>query len=292
MSKQGVDIVTGVRWAGYSCKRMIWAAIVIILSCLCGVSVHADATPSSYVIRFSDEPQAALLRPDQIQPATNHNEVNPQKKVNEWFSQNDFKGAYPMWAKADGRFWFAGPPGQRYLRVQAQDAYFIFVKQLDQPIHLNERSILEIVWAVDTFPDDASMGVYNRQDRAVVVVISFGDKVRGNWKNVPRGLAFYWNESDTIGQSYTCIKPEGGPPGHQQACTYPHVKYIPLQKGHPKHVKRDRVNLTDAFKTHFRDYTQQNGLPPITAISIESRSDLTESTAASRLYSIAFHPPE
>jgi hypothetical protein len=62
-----------------------------------------------------------------------------------------------------------------------------------------------------------------------------------------------------------------------------------LQRGDSGQVKHNRVNLVETFTTHFPDYVQQHGTPPMTAISIESRSDLTQSTAAAKLYSIALY---
>jgi hypothetical protein len=264
---------------------MTCAALICAYLILAQVSVHADAP--AFQIRFSDEPNAPLILPQQMHNTASDKEINPQKEVKKWFKRQGLKGAYPPFASLNGRFWFAGSPGQRYLRIHAQDDYFIFAHQLDPQVNTQTHPIFEIVWAVDTFPHNASMGVYNRHDRALVVVVSFGDKVSGNLKNVPRGLAFYWGENDEVGRSYTCITPAGAPSGHQQACTYPHVKYIPLQRGDRGKVKHDRVNLVETFTTHFPDYVQQHGVPPVTAISIEARSDLTQSTAAAKLYSIA-----
>jgi Protein of unknown function (DUF3047) len=267
-------------------RNLMTFAVVISCVYLIFSQMSAHAEVPAFQIRFSDEPNAPLILPQQLSKAESGNEINPQKKVKNWFKQHGWKGAYPPFAGTNERFWFAGPPGQRYLRIHAQNDFFIFVHQLDHPVNLQTHPIFEIVWAVDTFPQNASMGVYNRHDRAVVVVISFGDKVSGNLKNVPRGLAFYWGENDEVGRSYTCIAPAGAPSGHQQACTYPHVKYIPLQQGDGGKVKYNRINLVETFTTHFFDYVQQHGMPPMTAISIESRSDLTHSTASARLYSI------
>jgi hypothetical protein len=270
-------------------RNTMMRAALIGCACVILSQMGAVADAPAFQIRFSDEPGAPLLLPQQIHNAESGNESNPQKNVKKWFKQHSFKGAYPPFAGTNGRFWFAGPSSQRYLRVQAQDDYFVFAHQLDPPVNPQDHPIFEIVWAVDTFPQKASMGVYKRQDRAIVVVISFGDKVSGNLKNVPRGLAYYWGENDEVGRSYTCIVPAGAPAGHQQACTYPHVKYIPLQRGDSGRVKRSRVNLVEAFTAHFPDYVPQHGMPPITALSIESRSDLTQSTAAARLYSVALY---
>ncbi len=264
---------------------------VAVVSCaylfLAQMSAHADAP--AFQLRFSEEPNAPMILPQQIHHSESVKEINPQTNVKKWFKQHAWKGAYPPFAGLNGRLWFAGPPGQRYLRIHAQDDYFIFAHQLDSPANLHNHPIFEIVWVVDTFPHNASMGLYNRHDRAVVVVLSFGDKVSGNLKNVPRGLAFYWGENDEVGRSYTCITPEGAPSGHQQACTYPHVKYIPLQRGESGRVKLNRVNLVETFTTHFPDYVQQHGMPPLTAIAIEARSNLTQSKAAAKLYSLALY---
>jgi hypothetical protein len=107
--------------------------------------------------------------------------------------------------------------------------------------------------------------------------------------DVPRGLAFFWGESETVGASYTCIAPRQGPSEERMQCVYPHVKYIALRSGGAGTVHTDRVNLLELFRQQFPDYWQEHReVPPVVAVSFEARSDRTKSQSVARLYALTF----
>ena len=106
---------------------------------------------------------------------------------------------------------------------------------------------------------------------------------------VPRGLAFFWGETDTIGQTYTCRPPRAGFVGDPLQCVYPHIKYIALRQGGAGMVQTDHVNLLEVFPQQFPDYWQaHHAVPPVVGVSFEARSDRTASLARARLYRVAF----
>jgi hypothetical protein len=185
---------------------------------------------------------------------------------------------------------FAGPSTQRYLRLQADDNYYIWAREID--IDLSALPMLTITWGVERFPPQAALDVYKRNERAIVVLVSFGPKVpsSGVLPDVPRALAFFWGESETVGKNYTCIPPRVGPADERMQCHYPHVKYIALRQGGEGSIHTDTVNLLAMFQQHFPEYQQQRVLP-ITGVSFEARSDLTKSTSSARLYSLRFAAP-
>jgi hypothetical protein len=152
--------------------------------------------------------------------------------------------------------------------------------------------MLTVTWGVERFPPQAALDVYKRNDRAIVVLVSFGPKVpsSGVLPDVPRALAFFWGESATVGKNYTCIQPRVGPEDERMQCNYPHVKYIALRQGEGGSISTDTVNLLETFQQYFPKYQQQR-VPPITGVSFEARSDRTNSTSSARLYSIRFAAP-
>jgi hypothetical protein len=184
---------------------------------------------------------------------------------------------------------FAGPPTQRYLRVSADEAYAVWSRRLSvEPQHL---PILDITWAVERFPHEAALDRAGRNDRAIAVVVSFGPEVRsgGLQPNVPRGLALFWGETETVGATYTCIPPRQGPADERLQCVYPHVKYIALRQGGAGAVQTDSVNLLELFQQQFPDYWQAHQqAPPVVGVSFEARSDRTQSRAVARLYALVF----
>jgi hypothetical protein len=53
------------------------------------------------------------------------------------------------------------------------------------------------------------------------------------------------------------------------------------------------VNLVEHFKKNFPDYWREHQrVPPIVAISVEARSNDTDSTSNARLYALTFTTPE
>lgn len=122
-------------------------------------------------------------------------------------------------------------------------------------------------------------------------MVSFGPEVRsgGLQPNVPRGLAFFWGETETVGATYTCITPRQGLADERLQCVYPHVKYIALRRGGAGVVQTDSVNLLELFQQQFPDYWQAHQqVPPVVRVSFEARSDRTQSLAVARLYALVF----
>lgn len=207
-----------------------------------------------------------------------------------WLKQNGWKRVWPKWPFASTqKLAFAGTTAQRYLRLEADQTYYIW----SRPINLDpqQQPFLSITWGVDRFPHQAALDMKGRNDRPIVVMVSFGPKVPspGFRPDVPRALAFFWGETATVGNDYTCIPPRRGPEDARMQCTYPHVKYIALRRAGTGSVHTDQVNLVDAFRQHFPDYQKRHQrVPPIVAVSFEARSDRTESRSLARLYSLAF----
>ena len=130
--------------------------------------------------------------------------------------------------------------------------------------------------------------LHERNDRAIVVQVLFGDKLptRG-FPDLPRMLAFFWGETETVGGTYTCIPPREGPVDVRLMCLYPHVKYIALRSGGEGRVFTDRVNLLDSFREQFPDYWREHQqAPTIVGLSFEAQSGHTKSRSSARLYSI------
>lgn len=252
------------------------------------------ATADDYILRFSDtETQPSIIsHPHQLQ-SLNASEGQPDaavKQAEPWLKQHGWKQVWPKWFVGDdAQPLFAGPSTQRYLRLAADDTYYIWSRPLK--LDPNQQRYLNITWGVDRFPNEASLDILGRNDRPIVVMVSFGDKVRspGLLPNVPRALAFFWDESATVGASYTCVQPRIGNPATRMQCTYPHVKYIALRRSNPGTVHTDQVDLVAHFRHHFADYwREKKQLPPIVAVSFEARSDRTSSHSSARLYELAF----
>jgi hypothetical protein len=47
----------------------------------------------------------------------------------------------------------------------------------------------------------------------------------------PAAWPFSGGETETLGQTYTCISPRAGVGGDPLQCVYPHIKYIALRQG-------------------------------------------------------------
>jgi len=187
------------------------------------------------------------------------------------------------------RLFFAGSPAQRYLRVYADKTFYILARQLE----LDPQALpwLSITWGVERFPTGAALDLYSRNDRPIVILVSFGERVgsSGLLPNVPRALAFFWGETEQVGTTYTCITPRNGPPDARLQCRYPHVKYIALRQGEAGSVHTDQVNLLKHFQEQFPDYWQEHHrVPQVVAVSIEASSKKTHSISSARLYSLSF----
>lgn len=251
------------------------------------------ALPDGEVLRFSDTP--ALQQPastDVWSPSQSTAAEAGSAMVlgKEWLKQNGWEQIWPLTSLGNRHLpSFAGPAAYRYLRLNADEKFYIWGHLLN--VDPQRLPMLEITWGVEQFPREAALDVYGRNDRSIVVTVSFGPKVPsgGLRPNVPRGLAFFWGETETVGASYTCIKPRTGPDDKRMQCTYPHVKYIALRRGEAGSIHTEWVNLLTSFRDHFPDYWEQHQrVPPVVAVSFEVRSDQTNSVTVARLYTIGF----
>ncbi len=125
-----------------------------------------------------------------------------------------------------------------------------------------------------------------------MVLVSFGPKLKGNkplFPKVPRGLAFFWGETETVGQFYTCIPPRIGPADVRMLCRYPHIHYIALRQNDAGSVHTEHVNLVEYFQRHFPEYWKEHQrMPPVVGISFEAGTTKTHNLSRSRLYTLAF----
>jgi hypothetical protein len=248
----------------------------------------ARGLPETVVLRFADlSPPSAL--PAQIPFAAPEPDA-PAVPAADWLRQQGWEKTWPKLLFGKGiDLFLAGPPTQRYLRVSADEAYAVWSRRLS--VEPQQLPILDITWAVERFPYEAALDRAGRNDRAIAVVVSFGPEVRsgGLQPNVPRGLALFWGETETVGATYTCIPPRQGPADERLQCVYPHVKYIALRRGGAGAVHTDSVNLLELFRQQFPDYWQAHQqAPPVVGVSFEARSDRTQSLAVARLYALVF----
>jgi hypothetical protein len=185
---------------------------------------------------------------------------------------------------------FAGPKESRYLRLDADDAHYIWTKPFE--IDAQKWPILEITWGVERFAERAALDVHGRSDRPLAIIVSFGEKLVGAnalFPSVPRGLAFFWGETETIGQSYTCIQPRIGPKDVRMQCRYPQVHYIALRQRNVSSVQTERVNLVEQVQRYFPAYWKTyRRIPPVVGLSFEAGTAKTHSFSQSRLYALTF----
>jgi hypothetical protein len=252
------------------------------------------AVSEVYTIRLADTPGPQSVASLQITPPLPAPSALESDTLlvpaDEWLERHGWKQIWPIKLFNGGAsLFFAGPPTQRYLRLRAKETYYIWARPLDLDPH--QFPFLTLIWGVEQFPQGAALDVYKHNDRAVAVIVSFGPEVRsgGLIPDVPRGLAFFWGETETPGATYTCISPRQGPDGTRMQCKYPHVKYIALRRGGEGSVQTDQVNLLEHFQQQFPDYWQQyQRVPPMVGVSFEARSDYTDSVSSARLYSMSF----
>jgi len=248
------------------------------------LGVHlAGALPETYTLRFSDvSPTATLI----VGPER----AAPQALANTWLDQQGWQQVWPVTLfGTQQRLFFAGSPAQRYLRVYADKTFYILARQLE----LDPQALpwLSITWGVERFPTGAALDLSGRNDRPIVIMVSFGERVgpSGLLPSVPRALAFFWGETEQVGTTYTCITPRNGPADVRLQCRYPHVKYIALRHGEAGSVHTDQVNLLKHFQEQFPDYWQEHyRVPQVVAVSIEASSKKTHSISSARLYSLSF----
>ena len=273
--------------------RWQYSLVALLLMLTLGMGA-THATSNAYRLRFSDTPAPPQLvsQPHRLQvlntPASMPDA--PAALAESWLEKQGWKQIWPRWGLGDAsQPMFVGPSAQRYLRLAADKAYYIWSHRVK--LDPNRLRFLNITWGIERFPQQAALDVLGRNDRPIVVMVSFGDKLRspGLRPNVPRALAFFWDETATVGASYTCIKPRLGDADVRMQCTYPHIKYIALRRGGANTVHTDHVDLVAHFRRHFPDYWQQHQrVPPIVAVSFEARSDRTASRSTARLYELAF----
>jgi hypothetical protein len=252
----------------------------------------APALSESYVLRFSDTPvlhQSSSHGQQAFAFTPVAQSESPTAPAQAWLEQHLWKQVWPPWSASVQALSFAGPPAQRYLRIATENSYYIWTRELDIDPH--QLPFLEITWGIEQFPQEAALDIYGRNDRPLALMLSFGPKVSspGLRPNVPRTLAFFWGETETIGVSYTCVTPRLGPADKRLQCIYPHVKYIALRRGETHTVYTDRVPLLEVFQQHFPAYWQEHQrVPPIVGVSLEAGSNKTNSASSARLYALVF----
>lgn len=293
-------------WSEYKRRyrgiRMHWIAGLVALIAIWPLRVSAmSSNPAlaqpkiqtpAYSFRFSDT--------DLTQPLTsNHLKAlgsNAAPRISEapalgWLKQRGWKKVWPRFGMGKNQpLVFAGPKQARYLRLDADDAYYIWTKPLQ--IDAQKWPILEITWGVERFAKEAALDVHGRSDRPLAIIVSFGKKLASTqsfFPSVPRGLAFFWGETETVGQSYTCIPPRIGPAHVRMQCRYPHVHYIALRRNHVGSVHTEQVNLVEYFQHYFPQYwLTHRRIPPVVAISFEAGTNKTHTLSQSRLYTLTF----
>lgn len=244
--------------------------------------------PEAFVLRFADTAVQPEL-PVQLTFSSPEADV-PEASASTWLQQQGWEKVWPkLFFGRDLQLTFAGPATQRYLRLSADKAYAVWTRRLT--LEPQQLPLLDITWAVERFPQNAALDIQGRNDRAIAVLVSFGPQVdtRGVQPDVPRGLAFFWGETEAVGTNYTCIRPRQGPTNEPLQCVYPHVQYIALRSGGAGTVRTDHVNLVELFRQHFPAYWQEHQqVPPVVGVSFEARSDRTASHSMARLYALAF----
>ncbi len=261
--------------------RGFWQRTMLVLIVLHLASLAAWADPKAYTVRFSDMPV-----PVADADMTNGAEA-PTVPANRWLRKNGWEQVWPIVVIGNGKpLDFAGPPQDRFLRVAADEAFFIWGSEVS--LDPQEFPVLEVVWGIEVFPRGAAMDLYRRNDRAIVVRVLFGEALpTTGLPDLPRTLSFFWGETETVGRIYTCVTPREGPADVRILCKYPHVKYIALRRGSEGSVFTDRVNLLDHFREQFPAYWREHQqAPTIVALSFEAQSGLTKSRSSARLYSI------
>lgn len=257
-----------------------YASVALLLLCTLRVPW---ALTSAYMIQFSDIPVGTAV-PAMGSPDTSPTPAGP------WLEQEGWQQVWPLAGLSKKPpLTFAGPPGQRYLQLLTEKSYYIFSRQI--AVDPQALPWFTITWSVEQFPQGAALDLHERNDRALAILVSFGEKLPspGLLPNVPRTLAFFWGEMDRVGDMYTCITPRNGPADVRLQCKYPHVKYIALQRGEAGSVQTSRVNLLEHFRAQFPDYwQQQQRAPAVVGVSFEASSHKTSSVSRARLYSMHF----
>ena len=259
--------------------RGFWQRTALALIVLYLMSTAAWAAPKTYTVRFSDMPDTGV--------STGNGAEAPTVSANRWLRKRGWEQVWPIVVLGSGKpLAFAGPPQNRFLRIAANKSFFIWGSEVE--LDPQEYPVLEVIWGIEAFPRGAAMDLYKRNDRALVVQVLFGDELpTAGYPDLPRMLAFFWGETEAVGDIYTCVPPREGPADVRIMCTYPHVKYIALRSGDEGDVFTDQVNLLDHFREQFPDYWREHQrAPTIVGLSFEAQSSHTKSRSSARLYSI------
>jgi hypothetical protein len=274
--------------------QRVWFTMMVMLLVVClGLGV-VRALPESYMLRFSDTPylhQSASQSHLTFQLRALSPDIDStEEPAYKWLKRSGWKQVWPLLSSASRELLqFAGPSVQRYLRISTDGNYYIWGRPLEVDPH--QLPFLEISWGVERFPNEAALDIRGRNDRPIVVLVSFGPKVPsgGILPDVPRALAFFWGETETVGNIYTCVTPRNGHADQRLQCKFPQVKYIALRRGDAGSVHTDRVNLLEYFQRYFPEYWQEHRrVPPIVGVSFEAGSKKTDSASSARLYALVF----
>lgn len=283
---------------------MKWVILLAVLSTLVPQSAFSQSATSSrvqptvhtpvFMLRFSDvDPKLPLTSNHlkTLKASTNSLSQIAESSALSWLERNGWQKVWPRFGMGKHQpLVFAGPREARYLRLDADDAYYIWTKPFEIDAH--QWPILEITWGMERFAEGAALDVHGRSDRPLVVQISFGPRLTGTnplLPKVPRGLAFFWGETETVGQSYTCLQPRIGPSDVRMLCRYPHIHYIALRQNDVGSVHTEHVNLVKHFQRRFPKYWEEHRrIPPVVGISFEAGSTKTHTLSRSRLYTLAF----
>lgn len=227
--------------------RRCWPCATTFL-CIVWLAMRTGrAVSPAFVLRFSDTlatQDASHEAASAVLPVSEPEA--PAVSANSWLMHHGWKQIWPLRLLGGGTpLFFAGPSTQRYMRLSGDYRDYIWTRQIDIDPHTHP--VLEITWGIERFPQGAALDVNDRTDRPLVVLVPFGPKVPspGLIPSVPRGLAFFWGETETVDALYTCITPKNGPAYVRMQCRYPHVKYIALRSGAAGSVHTDHANLLE-----------------------------------------------
>lgn len=275
-------------------RRSRQRIILCLFIMMCSFA-RPQAASNRYSILFSDVSSPESLNVQAASLISQAAAVDvPDAAANDWLKRQGWQQVWPLalFGKQQPLF-FAGPRSQRFLRLEADSANYIVAREVNLDPH--NLPWLSITWGVERFPEAAAMDTYKRGDHAIAVLVSFGEKLpsSGLLPNIPRALAFFWGETENVGNNYTCITPRNGPADVRMHCKFPHVQYIALRRGDAGKVHSDRVNLVRYFQENFPDYWQEHHkAPPIVGVSFEVASHQTQTASSARLYRLDFTAEE
>ena len=134
----------------------------------------------------------------------------------------------------------------------------------------------------------AALDLPGRNDRAIAVIIALGPKVPsgGLRPDVPRGLAFFWGETETVGATYLYSAPPGADWGPLTVRLSPHQVHGPAAWRCRDGANRSREpprGVSAAVPDYWQEHHQ---VPPVVGVSFKARSDRTASLTIARLYSV------